>query len=103
MLHKRFPFEWTNPIGYLVAVIIEYVIVGYEFSVDASVLALGIGAYWIGLAAIKEIQSILHTIKKRVQAKKHQSNRELKMLFTEFIELHGVAKQLSIKINIKIV
>lgn len=95
LLHKRLPFDWTNPIGYLIAVTIEYIILGYEYLINACNIGLGIGAYWIAISTTKEIQRILRSIKYKIHAKNNQSNDELKNLFSEFIEVHAVTKQLS--------
>lgn len=81
----------------MVAVTIEYIILGYEYSIDASSVGLGIGAYLTAISMIKEIQRILHKINNKFQSGKDQSSVELKILFSEFIELHAVTKQLSIK------
>lgn len=91
---KRFPFDWTNPIGYLIVIIIEYVICGYEFFIVAFTLALGIGVFWFGIAVIKELKRIIHSMNNKTKANKSQLN-ELKVLFSEYIHTHAAIKQLS--------
>lgn len=76
------------------ASLLEYAINAYEFRVDASVLALGIGAFWFAISATKEIRHILHSIGDIAKVRKNRST-ELKSLFIEFIDAHWIVKQLS--------
>lgn len=78
----------------MIAVIVEYIILGYEFHVVASTLAYGIGSFWFGISTIEEIKRILYSINDEAQANVHESN-ELKLLLSEFIDLHEILKQLS--------
>lgn len=94
---NRIPFDWNNPIGYLIVIVIEYVILVYEYIIVACTLALGSGAFWYAISATKEIQCILDSIEDRIEAKKSQPNDEFKALFSEYIYAHGIVKQLSIK------
>lgn len=90
---KRFPFDTTNPTGYLVAFTIEYIVLGYEFFIAACTLGLGVGAFWFAISAAKEFQRFSPILNEKAQT--NQSN-ELKIIFTELIDGHGVVKQLSI-------
>lgn len=90
----RFPFHTNNPLGYSIAVIIEYVAIGYEFFIVACTLALGIGTCWFAISITKEIKRIRHSINDAAQANQNQSN-ELKILFSEYIHVHSSIKQLS--------
>lgn len=91
----RFPFDSNNPIGYFVAVTVQYIICGYEFFLIACSLALFIGLNWFIVAVIKEIRRILHEINKKAQANANQPSK-LMELFSEFIYTHSILKQLSI-------
>lgn len=95
LLQKRCPFDTNTPIGYLNAVILEYIILGYELFMIACNFALGIGAFWFANAIIKEIQRILHSINSKAKAQKKQSN-ELVVLFSDYIYTHGIEKQFSV-------
>lgn len=95
---KRFPFDTHNPIGYLIAFVVEYIVLAYEFFIVACTLALGIGTFWFGISITKTIQCILHAIGNQSQANK-QSN-QLKVLFSEYVHAHAEIKQLSV-ISIK--
>lgn len=95
LLVKRFPFDWHNPIGYLIAVTVEYVIFGYECFIIACVLSFGIGAIWLIISVTKEIRHTLHSINDVGQENKIKSN-ELKRLFSEYFHTYAAIKQLSI-------
>lgn len=99
---NRFPFDSEhNPIGYFIAFVIEYLLIGYEYFIIACTLSLGIGAFWLAIPATQEIQHILHLINDEVYANENQSN-ELKLLFSDFVNIHGIAKQLSNWIFLKV-
>lgn len=93
--NTRFPFDSNNPTGYLIAVLIEYVIVTYEYIMITCTLSLAIGAFWFIISVTKEIQHILHSINDKAQANEDQSN-EMQRLFAEYIDAHAALKQLSL-------
>lgn len=92
---KRFPFATNNPIGYLIAFAIEYIMFGYGFFAIACTLALGIGAFWFAITASKEIRLILHSINDEAHAKKRQPNKT-KELISKYVDIHSAVKQFSI-------
>lgn len=87
---KRFPFDWNNPIGYLIAFVIQYIIIAYEFCLTSCALAVGIGSLWLAILATKDIRRILNLINDKAQTNVIQSNDLI-----DFIEAHGAIKQLS--------
>lgn len=89
---NRLPFDWTNPVGYLIAFSLEYAIFSYEYFVITCTLALCVGSYCFAIAMTKELKRILNSI--NVEAHDNQS-KELQTLFSEFIYTHGNVKQLS--------
>lgn len=68
--------------------------------VSACTLALGIGAFWIAISVTKEIQRILHSINNKSHETEIQTN-EMMDLFSEYIDAHGIVKQLSIFLIVK--
>lgn len=58
-------------------------------------MGLGVGVYLFGISATEEMQGILQSINNEAKAKENLSN-DLKILFAEFIDAHGIATQLSI-------
>lgn len=98
---ERFPFEPNNPIGYSIAVAVEYIILVYSYYVIAGTLSAGIGCYWFAISLSKEFQRFLQgAINKKTKSKRNQSN-ELKALFSEFVGAHGIVKKLSIILGIE--
>lgn len=79
----------------MIAVILEYITFGYEYFIIACTLALGIEGYWIIISATKEIQSILSSINDKSKENGNQTNDELKVLYSEYIDAHAAIKQLS--------
>lgn len=94
---KRFPFDPKTPAGYLIAIILEYAIVGYEYLIIGCTLTLGNGAFWYAVSATKEIKRMLHFANDQVGEDENRTNEmEMKDLIKEFIHFHGTVKQLSI-------
>lgn len=91
---QRFSIDPKNPIGYLITVILQYIIWGYEHFIIACTLSLGIGAFWLTVSITRELQNILHTINNEAQANQKPTN-ELKILFSEYISAHAAIKRLS--------
>lgn len=96
MLQKRFPFDSNTPFGYLLADIIEYIVLCYAYLIIACTLALGIGVFCFAISVTKDIQRILHLVNDTAKANTNQSN-ELKLLLAEFNDVHAATKQLSNK------
>lgn len=80
--------------GYLVAVILEYTVLGYEYFTIASTLGYLIGSYSFAISATKEIQCILKSINYKAHGKKKKSNK-LRAVFLEYVLAHATIKQLS--------
>lgn len=93
LLLKRFPFDSSNPIGYLIAFAIEYIMLACQYFAVACTLGLGIGAFSFATATIKEIQRIAPTFNDEAKANVNLSNK-LKAFMSEFIDGHGTVKKL---------
>lgn len=90
---RRFPFNWHNPIGYIIALSIEYITV-----ISATVIALGIVTPVIAscimiIALAKEVKHSVKEIRKHVKSKKYRMN--VTKLFPELIEFYSNAIRLS--------
>lgn len=90
---RRFPFDWRNPHGFLIAVVMEYVIFSYEFAIAALVIAMAIASYVYCTAFCKIIRESLISIKQRAHAKIDRP--EFLKQIVEFFDVHSSAKQLS--------
>lgn len=88
-----------NPHGYLIACIVEYFILSFDYFVIACLVSLSCGAFWFAISATKEFQRIAPMINAKGKAKRNaQQSHELKMLLAELTDAHGIVKQLSTSI-----
>lgn len=89
----RFPFDWRNPIGYLIALSSQFIADTYFFIFVACVIAFGLGIFLFLLAAAKDIKTDLRLLNKCAKITKNQL-RSLKRL-SDFIEFHLRLNELS--------
>lgn len=87
---RRFPFDWRNPVGFMIAMTTQYVMFLYGIKVPACVLALSIGSYLYSIALSKDVKGSLFMFKRNIQSKADQSL--LLEQLAEFIDLHSNAK-----------
>lgn len=90
---RRFPFDRKNPIGYLAAVSLQFIMSTYGFALVANMSCFGIGCYFFALTLTDDLKNILKSINKISKIKKKRS--EIAAKLTEFIKIHSMAKQLS--------
>lgn len=93
MSNWRFPFDWNNPIGYVVALFIEYITV-----VAATVIALAIVTPIIAscimiISLTKEVKYSVREIRKCVASK--ENRLKVNDLFPGLIEFHSDAIRVS--------
>lgn len=89
----RFPFDWKNPLGYLVAVILQYVAISYCLVFVFDVAFFGIG-YCLCFTSIitKIVKKDLKIINENAAS---DTNRWLTInLIIEFIQSHSSLKRL---------
>lgn len=99
----RFPFNWHNPIGFLWAALIQYLMFVYIFFFIACSSTLAIAVYLFTTTATNDIQEKLHSVNETVERADEQS--DISFEITNYIEYHSILKQLSIdwiKINFEI-
>lgn len=68
----RFPFDWRNPIGYLIALSSQFIADTYFFIFVACVVAFGLGIFLFLLAAAKDIKTDLRLLNKCAKLTKNQ-------------------------------
>lgn len=97
MLHfefiVRFPFDVKNPIGYTMAVILEYLL---AFNVDLfamCIMVIAIGSSVTLISVTQDLNVSLKNLDKSAMMK--DSPLEIVQQFNEFIRFHSNAKQLS--------
>lgn len=91
----RFPFDWKNPVGFLVAVIIQYILDLVGFAVVLGSLSFGVSVYLFTLSVNKDIRGILKTINRKAKSTQNQQN--IIHRTRVYIQLHSDLKQLSAK------
>lgn len=90
----RFPFDTENPLGYSVAVLIQYVQSVCSFFITANSAAFMIGSYLLSIRATTYIKKRLKKINKRFGARRNRL--ELLDSLSGFIKLHSNVKGFSI-------
>lgn len=93
LLKQRFPFNVGNPVGYVIAFAIQYVLVSNNLLSPACVTAFSIGISSTMVSFTKDINDHLYSINQKVKLKKNLLH--ILKQFTGLIELHGNAIQLS--------
>lgn len=87
-----FPFNWSNPLVYLIAISIESVQILYITMMGACALSLATGSYLYFMAASKCIKGSLLSIGQCINEK---TNQNIFDQFVEFMQFHAKVKQLS--------
>lgn len=90
---SRFPFDWKNPIGYLIAVTLQYIMIMYMFFVISSMLSLGIGAFMFSVKAVDDVKMCMKSVNECAIVKGKQSKAFKRI--AGYIQLHAYLKQLS--------
>lgn len=92
---SRLPFDWKNPFGYFIAVVVEIVILSHIMKITACLIVFAIGFYLHAVGACKRIKEILSAID---QSAKRPANKQKIAFeqFDEFIRFDSRLKQLSI-------
>lgn len=90
---NRLPFDWKNPVGYLIAAIIQHIIVLIVFAVIACFTAWGVSMYMFEALMAKDIRKLLYSLNRNAQTNKNklQAMQQLRI----YITFHGDLKQLS--------
>lgn len=103
----RFPFDWMNPIGYSVPMVLQYILLTYEISLVAFLNSFGLGTFLFTICIVKDMKSCLNTISEDwKKSKKFKSNIELNKRLRvnearlklskelcNFVEFHGIMKK----------
>lgn len=100
---KRFPFDTKNPIGYLIATILQLVAMSHQACYIACFLALALGAFLFSSTLMEDVTGEINAINDDLRTKKSECH--ILQKFSALIQLHSDAKQLSVtaKISIKFV
>lgn len=89
----RLPYDWKNPIGYLVAVSALLLWALFPFQYMGCIITLAFGVFMFATALVKDLNGVLHSINSMINDK--ESRNEMYKELSEFIRIHANAKQLS--------
>ena len=79
---KRFPFDWKNPIGYFIAVLLQIHIVSIPFRYVAPFASLGIAALLFSCSMAKDVKNDIDAINESAQLE-----RSREYIFEQLSEL----------------
>lgn len=86
-----YPFDWRNPIGYLIVVIIQYFVILIILYGVMCLLIFQIETLSMVISMTKDIKHSLYSINKMAKA----SRISIEQPFADIIKFHSNAKQLS--------
>lgn len=90
---QRLPFNWNNPLGFLFAICLQYILIKYYYFYVASLSSFGIGAFLIFTIGSIDIKDNLTAINDNA---KHRKNKEETFeQLKNYIETFSHLKQLS--------
>lgn len=91
-LLARFPFDWKNPRGFLMAAIITYAIAQIAITYAAYLIAYGVGMNLYIVAFTEDIKRHLRAMNEGIKAGANRTdiNRQI----AEYIQIHSDSKQL---------
>lgn len=91
--NRRLPFDWKNPIGYIFAAIIAYLMAVNLLKFAATTLSAGITAVLFTKAILNDLKNYLTEINQNGIVEKYQAQATKQ--FCEFIQIDTLSKQLS--------
>lgn len=90
---NRFPFDTKNPVGYLIAAILQIIAMSYQACYLACLLALAVGAVLFASTLMADVTCDINAINDDLRSKKLKSYVSQK--FSVLIQFHSDGKQLS--------
>lgn len=90
---ERFPFDWRNPLGFFIAISIQYTVATHLLAICACVMNLAVGSFLYAIGLCDFIKGYLLSINQNARARADPSI--LLEQLTEFLEMHSSLKQLS--------
>lgn len=92
---RRVPFDWRNPIGYLVITMHQYIALKRFFEFIGFGATLGIAGVFNGMAFVHDMKTVLKLTNSSAIAGEQNDLVALKRLH-EFIAFHAMLKELSV-------
>lgn len=94
---KRLPFDWRNPTGYLLAIVIEFLVAFCVLSFIACFSTFAFGSFMFALSFAKDLIAEVNSINKCMRTGK--SETKILKRFVKSIALHADMKQLSVRVH----
>lgn len=94
MPSNRFPFDSKRPVGYMIAVILEYITFLYLLNIAAFCGSLETGCFMFMISFTNDIQRNLQSMNENTKSKRKQRTQTPRQLI-DFVEFHSATKQLS--------
>lgn len=98
VLIERFPFNWRNPFGYLIAASIQCIEVLNSLTFVACMISLGVGAFLFAVAGAKAATIILKEINENAKSKnknKLENRQRILKQLAAYIQFHWSLKKFS--------
>lgn len=90
----RLPFDYKSPLGFLLAIAIQYTMLVYALLFGSCVVALGIGFFLYEMAASKCIKTTLFSINRNIHAETDAA--QIMEQLIEFLQFDSQHEQLSV-------
>lgn len=87
----RFPFDWTNPIGYLIAIFIEAILIWVPINDTAASWSFTIASFVFGLSSAKDLTRGLKRFNKNMKRK--QAPCHIMKQLTELLDFYSCLKR----------
>lgn len=93
MYITRFPFDWKNPTGYLIAATMQFIMISYNLFYVACTTSLCVGTSLFLISVVNDLKSHTDLINNSAKSKKENRLQTLKLL-SEFIDIHSISLKL---------
>lgn len=90
---QRFLFDWKTPVGFAIAVAIQFMLVSYAAVIGACVTSLGIGTLVYGISTAKCLKRSLLSINSKAHRRVHRHRIPGQLI--EALRFHSLSEQLS--------
>lgn len=90
---QRFPWNWQTPVGYFIAVIIQYILTSYVFTFGALALVIGLGCILMGKSLVKDICTSMNSFNDIANDDGHRQRMNEQL--ADFIDTHSSLIELS--------
>lgn len=94
ILFGRFPFDWKNPIGFLVAVILQTIMISYPLRYMSCYTRLALGSYLFAITFVRDTIDEANDFSDSLRKSRSKLNAYKKI--SEIIQVHAEGKRSSL-------